>query len=114
MFLKLHLKVFSPEKRLQVSSSRKEILISSNLPKTELKNVNFCPSLTAQKFFVRFLGALREKALSKLTDLLLQGFQNKANNKGSKLELEFDQIPSYYRRSEAIGTFMVLKFSLTG
>ena len=33
----------------------KEILVSSILPKNELENVNFCPGLLGQKFFVRFL-----------------------------------------------------------
>ena len=34
--------------------------MSSNLPKYELENVNFCPSLLGQKFFVRFLGELKK------------------------------------------------------
>ena len=33
--------------------------MSSILPKNELENVNFCPSLLRQKFFVRFLGELK-------------------------------------------------------
>ena len=37
--------------------SRKEI--SSILPKNELENSNFCPSLLGQTFFVRFLGELK-------------------------------------------------------
>ena len=28
--------------------------------KNELKNVNFCPSLVGQKFFIRFLGELKK------------------------------------------------------
>ena len=44
--------------------------MSSILPKNELENVNFCPSLLGQKFFVRFLEELKiQKAVSKLTDL---------------------------------------------
>ena len=44
--------------------------MSSILPKNELENVNFCPSLLGKKFFVRFLGELKkQKALLKLTDL---------------------------------------------
>ena len=31
-----------------------------NSPKKELKNVNFCPSLMGQKFFVCFLGKLKK------------------------------------------------------
>ena len=31
-----------------------------NSPKNELENVNFCPSLLGQKFFVRFLGELKK------------------------------------------------------
>ena len=54
------------KKVLKVSYSRKKILVSSIFSKNELENVNFCPSLLGQKFFVRFLG---EKVLSKLTDL---------------------------------------------
>ena len=34
--------------------------MSSILPKNELENVNFCPSLLGQKFFVRFLGELKK------------------------------------------------------
>ena len=34
--------------------------MSSNLPKNELENTNFCPSLLGQKFFVRFLGELKK------------------------------------------------------
>ena len=42
-----------------------------NFLKNKLENVNFCPSLLGQKFFVRYLGELKnkQKALSKLTDL---------------------------------------------
>ena len=55
---------------LKVSYSRKEILVSSILSKNELENVNFCPSLLRQKFFVRFLGELKNQTtLSILTDL---------------------------------------------
>ena len=44
--------------------------MSSILPKKELENVNFCPRLLEQKFFVHFLGELKKpNALSKLTDL---------------------------------------------
>ena len=57
------------KKVLKVSYSRKKILVSSIFSKNELENVNFCPSLLGQKFFVRFLG---EKVLSKLTDLQIQ------------------------------------------
>jgi hypothetical protein len=45
--------------RLKVSSSQKEILLLSIFPKNELENVNFCPSLLGQTFFVRFLGELK-------------------------------------------------------
>ena len=38
-----------------------EILVFSILPKNELENVNFCPSVLGQKFFVRFLGELKKK-----------------------------------------------------
>ena len=31
-----------------------------NSPKNELENVNFCPSLLGQTFFVRFLGELKK------------------------------------------------------
>ena len=34
--------------------------MSSILPKNELENVNFCPSLLGQKFFIRFLGELKK------------------------------------------------------
>ena len=34
--------------------------MSSILPKNKLENVNFCPSLLGQKFFVRFLGELKK------------------------------------------------------
>ena len=34
--------------------------MSSILPKNERKNVNFCPSLLGQKFFVRFLEELKK------------------------------------------------------
>ena len=44
----------SMRESLKVSLSRKEILASSILPKNELENVNFCPSLQGQKFWVRF------------------------------------------------------------
>ena len=47
-------------KLLKVSQSRFDILMSSILPKNELKNVNFCPSLLGQKFFVGFLGELKK------------------------------------------------------
>ena len=45
---------------LKVSYSRQEILVSSILPKNELENVNFCPSLLGQTFFVRFFGELKK------------------------------------------------------
>ena len=45
---------------VKVSLSRNEILLFSILPKNELENVNFCPSLLGQKFFVRFLGELKK------------------------------------------------------
>ena len=46
---------------LKVSLSRKEILVPWVLQKkNELENVNFCPSLLEQKFFVRFLGELKK------------------------------------------------------
>jgi hypothetical protein len=38
----------------------KEILVSLILPKNELENVNLCPSLLGQKFFVCFLGELKK------------------------------------------------------
>ena len=38
----------------------KEILLSSILPKNELENINFRPSLLEQKFFVRFLGEFKK------------------------------------------------------
>ena len=44
---------------IKVSSSQKQILVSSILPKNKLENVNFGPSLPGQKFFVRFLGELK-------------------------------------------------------
>ena len=34
--------------------------LSSILPKNELANVNFCPSLLGQKFFACFLGELKK------------------------------------------------------
>jgi hypothetical protein len=34
--------------------------MSSILPKNELENFNFCPSLLGQKFFVRFLEELKK------------------------------------------------------
>ena len=34
--------------------------MSSILPKNELENLNFCPSLLGQKIFVRFLGELKK------------------------------------------------------
>ena len=45
--------------------------MSAILPKNELENVKFYPSLLGKKFFVPFLGELKkkQKALSKLTDL---------------------------------------------
>jgi hypothetical protein len=44
--------------------------MSSILPKNELENHNFCPSLLGQKFFVRFLEELKKlKRRLKLTDL---------------------------------------------
>ena len=45
-------------KIIKVSKSRKEILGSSILPRNELENFNFCPSLLGQKFFVRFFGRI--------------------------------------------------------
>ena len=37
----------------------KGLIVSSILPKNELENSNFCPSLMGQKFFVRFLEEFR-------------------------------------------------------
>jgi hypothetical protein len=34
--------------------------VSSILPKNELENVNFCPSLLGQNFFVRFFGRIEK------------------------------------------------------
>ena len=46
------------------------LLVSSILPKYELKNFNFCPILMRQTFFVRFLEEWKiPKYISKLTDL---------------------------------------------
>ena len=47
--------------------------MSSILPKNELENHNFCPSLLGQKFFVRLLVELKknQKVISKLTDLYI-------------------------------------------
>ena len=50
------MEVLNNREYLRVSEFRKEILVSSILPKNELENVNFCPSLLGQKFFVCFLG----------------------------------------------------------
>ena len=43
----------------------------SILPKNKLENVNFCPSLLGQKFFIPFFGKLKtkQKVLLKLTHL---------------------------------------------
>ena len=35
------------------------MLVSSILPKNELENLNFCPSLLGQTFFVRFFEELK-------------------------------------------------------
>jgi hypothetical protein len=35
-------------------------MVSSILPKNELENVNFCPSLLGQKFFVGFLEEMKK------------------------------------------------------
>ena len=43
-------------KILKVILSQNEILVSSILLKNELENVDFCPTLLGQKFFVRLLG----------------------------------------------------------
>jgi hypothetical protein len=45
---------------LKASYSQKEILVSSILPKNELENVDFCPSLLGQTFFDLFLGELKK------------------------------------------------------
>ena len=46
---------------LKVSLSRKVILVPWVLQKkTELENVNFCPSLLERKFFDRFFGELKK------------------------------------------------------
>ena len=51
---------------------------SSILPKNELENVNFCPQLLGQIFFVCLMGELKKKlALSKLTDLYAAAMQAK-------------------------------------
>ena len=49
---------------LNVIYSRKEILVSSIIPKNELENVDFCPSLLGQKLFVRFLEELKKSKSS--------------------------------------------------
>ena len=56
---------------VKVSLSRKEILLSSILPKNKLEIVHFCPSLLGQEFFACFFGRIEknQKALLKLTDL---------------------------------------------
>ena len=47
--------------------------MSSILRKNELENVNFCPCLLGQKFFIHFLGELKKpkKPFEKLTDLYI-------------------------------------------
>ena len=52
---------FFKSELLKVSESRKEILVSSILPKNELENSNFWPYLLEQKLFIRFLKELKEK-----------------------------------------------------
>ena len=62
--------------QLQLQKSLKGQLILNEIfsffiaPKNQLENVNFCPSLLGQKFFIHFLGELkRPKSTSKLTNL---------------------------------------------
>ena len=62
--------------QLQLQKSLKGQLILNEIfsffiaPKNQLENVNFCPSLLGQKFFIHFLGELkRPKSPSKLTNL---------------------------------------------
>ena len=52
--------------------------MSSILPKNELKDVNFCPSLLGQKFFVRFLGDLKKPKSPFEINLTLQFTYNKS------------------------------------
>ena len=40
--------------------SKRNFSALSSPKKNELENVNFCPSLLEQKFFVRFLGELKK------------------------------------------------------
>ena len=57
------------------------------LPKNELENVDFCPSLLGQKFFGWFLGELKkQKALLKLTDLSMR-FVSKSSQIFEKMTL---------------------------
>ena len=39
---------------IKVSQFRNVLCVSSILPKSELENLNFCPNLLGQKFFVSF------------------------------------------------------------
>ena len=48
----------------------------SILPKSELENVNFCPTLLGYKFFIRFLGELKKKQKAILTDLYTYTIEN--------------------------------------
>ena len=56
---------------LKVSQSRKEFSVSSILPKNELKNLNFCPSLLGTEInsFIFWKNWKHQNFLSKLSDL---------------------------------------------
>ena len=49
---------------IKVSKFRNVFLVSSILPKNELENLNFCPCLLWQKFFVCFLKELKIPKIS--------------------------------------------------
>ena len=46
--------------QIELHKGQLKFLVSSILPKNDLENENFCPSLLGQKFFVRFLEELKK------------------------------------------------------
>ena len=64
-------------------------MVSPILPKNELENSNFCPSLLGQNFFVSFLGEWKKDKMSFCNLLTFSENNNKQKNKTSWLVIKF-------------------------
>ena len=78
--------------------------MSSILPKDKLENVNFCPILLRQKFFIRFLGEWKKPKSPFKIDWPL--WQDKTVNNSSNLTTLFLFIPEDIKLIHSITSYL--------